>query len=379
MGEIVFAAATVHAPQLLTRPPQENQAQLEAGIAAMAELGEELDESKADALILVGIDHVEAFFPGAVPAFAIVSGERATSEFAGFSHDLPIHQELAAAIVEGVLADGVDMTYTFEAPLGHAFTTPLEFVHAGRAIPVIPMFVNVYMPPLPTTTRAYEVGHAIARVIAGRPERVAILASGGMSHYPGTPKYFKPEYEFDHWVIQELEEGRVESMHQLTGVQLDETGNTELLSWMVALGASGAGRAELLSYQPTAHHGHAVMRFLPLKGERGQAHREMAEYGGFQFRGEGYQYYKHPTLAEYPLNKALAKLKGDAKLRARYVRDMDGVGVELELSADHLAALKTYSTEAVVALGGHGILALTAILALQMSAKEAGITVTSVA
>jgi 2,3-dihydroxyphenylpropionate 1,2-dioxygenase len=379
MGEIVWAAATVHAPQLLTRPPQEDQAQLEASIAAMAELGQGLDETKPDVLIIVGIDHVEAFFPGAVPAFAIVTGERATSEFSGHEYDLPIHQELATALADGLIADGIDIAYTHEAPLGHAFTTPLEFVHAGRAIPVIPMFVNVYMPPLPTTRRAYHVGQAIGKVIADRPERVAVLASGGMSHYPGTPKYFYPEYDFDRWVIQELEEGRVESVLDLTGVQLDETGNTELLSWMVALGATGADRGELLTYQPTAHHGHAVMRFLPAKGERGQAHRDMLDYGGFQFRGEGYQFYKHPTAEEYPLNRALAELKRSEELRARFVHDVEGVCAELGLSGEQVAAMKTYSTEAVVAQGGHGILSLTAMLALQMSAKEAGITITSVA
>ena len=39
MGEIVCAAASIDAPQLLTRPPQEDQTQLEAGITAMAKLG----------------------------------------------------------------------------------------------------------------------------------------------------------------------------------------------------------------------------------------------------------------------------------------------------------------------------------------------------
>ena len=45
MGEIVWAAGSVHAPQLLTRPPQEDQAQLQAGIDAMGILGSELDLS----------------------------------------------------------------------------------------------------------------------------------------------------------------------------------------------------------------------------------------------------------------------------------------------------------------------------------------------
>ena len=379
MGEIVWAAASMHAPQLLTRPPQEDQAQLEAGIAAMAELGADLDATKPDALIVLGIDHVETFFPGSVPAFAIVTGETATAEFAGHEYNIPIHQELARGLLDGLIEQGIDIAYTHDALLGHAFTAPFEFIHAGRPIPVIPMFVNVYLPPLPPTRRCLEVGKAIAKIIEGRPERVAILASGGMSHYPGTSKYFYPEYDFDHWVIQELEEGRTESLLDLTGVQLDETGDTELLTWMVALGAAGSPKGELLSYQPTAHHGHAVVRFKPARGERGQEHRDMAEFGGFKFRGEGYQYYKYPTAETFPLNRSLAKLKADPDMRARFVRDMDGVIAELGLSDAEGAALKTFSTAALVEQGGHGILSLSTLLALQMSAKEAGIDITAVA
>ena len=95
MGKIVWAAGSVHAPQMLTRPPQEDQAQLQAGIDAMGILGQELDEAQPDVLIFIGIDHVETFFPGSVPAFAIITGSTATAEYAGFEYEVPIHQEVA--------------------------------------------------------------------------------------------------------------------------------------------------------------------------------------------------------------------------------------------------------------------------------------------
>lgn len=379
MGTIVWAASSVHAPQLLTRPPQEDQSQLEASITAMAELGSDLDETRPDALIIIGIDHVETFFPGAVPAFAIVTGDKATSEFAGHEYSVPIHEGLANALAKGLVAQDIDIAYTNEALLGHAFAAPLEFIHAGRKIPIVPMFVNVYLPPLPSTRRCYEVGQAIAKVVESRDERVAILASGGMSHYPGTWKYFQPEYDFDRWLIQEVEEGRVESLLELTGEQLDEVGNTELLTWLVALGATSATHGELLSYQATAHHGHGVMRFLPDKRRERHEHITMPEYGGFQFKGEGYQFYKYPTSETYPLNRALATLRTNAELRARFVRDMEGVCSELGLTSEEIAAMKSLSTAKVVEQGGHGILALTAMLAIQGAAREAGIKVDSVA
>src|ERR1700719_2649973 len=75
MGKIVAAFGTVHAPQLFTRPPSEDLAQLDADIAAMKELGKSLDETKPDAVIIIGSDHLETFFLSSVPTFAVMSGE----------------------------------------------------------------------------------------------------------------------------------------------------------------------------------------------------------------------------------------------------------------------------------------------------------------
>ena len=379
MGEIVWAAGSVHAPQLLTRPPQEDQTQLQAGIDAMGILGSELDATSPDVLILIGIDHVETFFPGSVPAFAIVTGDTATAEFAGHDYEVPIHQGLAVDLLNGLVEEGIDLAYAHEALLGHAFATPLEYIHQGRSIPIIPMFVNVYLPPLPTAKRCIQVGEAIRKVIEKRPEKVAILASGGLSHYPGTWKYFYPEYEFDHWVIQELEDGRPESLLDLTGEQLDEVGNTELLPWLIMFGAIGNKRGELLSYQPTSHHGHGVMRFIPDRGGRGQEPRDIPKYGGFEFKGQGYEFYKYPTPETYPLNKALFALRTNEELVKRFVHDMDGVTKELGVFGEQAEALKTVSTDVLAKAGAHGILAITTTLVIQRAAREAGIDITSVA
>ena len=78
-----------------------------------------------------------------------------------------------------------DMAYSEDAELGHAFAVPFEFVIGKRDIPVIPFFTNVYVPPLPTPQRCAAFGKALAEIVKGRKERVAIIASGGMSHFPG--------------------------------------------------------------------------------------------------------------------------------------------------------------------------------------------------
>src|SRR5580704_16474157 len=149
MGKIVAAMATVHAPQLFTRPPTEDHAQLDADIAAMRELGKTLDETKPDVIVVIGSDHLETFFLSAVPTFAIVAGLDSKASFAGRNYSLPV-DPLAEELLDKLVAKGFDMTYSQDAILGHSFAAVYEWVIEGRAIPVVPLFVNTYLPPLPT-------------------------------------------------------------------------------------------------------------------------------------------------------------------------------------------------------------------------------------
>ncbi|MGH9825574.1 MAG: hypothetical protein ACREDR_20270, partial [Blastocatellia bacterium] len=188
MGEIVAAMATCHAPQLFTYPQDEDHAQLDASIAAMRELGKILDETSPDVVIFLGSDHLETFSMTCSPTFAIIAGSRAVAEFAGRRYDLPLHREMAEDILDKLVRAEFDIAYSEDAVLGHTFAVPFEFVLGGRNIPVVPFHTNVYLPPLPSPKRCAALGRKIAEIIASRPERVAIIASGGMSHYPGTWK-----------------------------------------------------------------------------------------------------------------------------------------------------------------------------------------------
>jgi 2,3-dihydroxyphenylpropionate 1,2-dioxygenase len=329
MGEIVAAMASCHAPQLFTYPPDEDPAQLDATIAAMRELGKTLDETRPDALLIFGSDHLETFSIGCVPTFAIVAGSRAVAEFAGRRYDLPIHRELAEDLLDKLVRAGFDPAYSEDAVLGHCFAVPFEFVLGGREIPVVPIHTNVYLPPLPSPRRCAAFGQKIGEIVASRPERVAILASGGMSHYPGTWKYPQPEFAFDHWLIGELGYGNIDALLELTVEQLDEVGNTELLTWAMLFGAIGGKSGELLQYTQTWHHGHAMMRFLPT---RSQAAAEARRYHKFQFKNQGFEFYKHPPATAYKLNKLLYEVRHDATLRRRLLDDLDGVAAEWKLN-----------------------------------------------
>jgi 2,3-dihydroxyphenylpropionate 1,2-dioxygenase len=333
MGEIVAAVGTCHTPYMFTRPPDEDPKQLEQAGAAMEELGRVLDEAKPDVILFFGSDHVETFSVTCVPSFAIIAGDRAIARFAGREHDLPIHREMAEDILNKLVVEhNFDMAYSEDAELGHAFSIPFEYVIGKRNIPVIPFFTNVYVPPLPTPRRCAALGQALAEIVKGRPERVAIVASGGMSHFPGTSKYLHPEFDFDRWLVSQFEAGNSEALLSMTGTQLDEVGNTELLNWSIMFGAIGPLEGELIDYIPTWHHGLCMMRFLPHRARKNAPTQPAAEFGGFQFKNQGFQFYKHPPSEAYGLNKLLFESRHSAELRNRIVNDFDAVCDEYKIT-----------------------------------------------
>jgi len=339
MGEIVAALGTCHTPYLFTRPPDENPQQLDTAARAMQELGAVLDETRPDAIVFLGSDHVETFSVTCIPSFAIIAGNRAIAKFAGRDYNLPVHRDLAEDLLNRLVVDHeFDIAYSEDAELGHAFAVPFEYVIGRRNIPIVPFFTNVYVPPLPTPKRCAALGRAIAAVVGRRTERVALIASGGMSHFPGTRKYLTPEFDFDRWLVSQFESGNTDALLSMTGTQLDEVGNTEMLNWAVMFGAIGPQAGELIDYIPTWHHGLCMMRFLPARVRPAPAAAMEQPYGGFQFRNQGFQFYKHPPAAAYGLNRLLFEVRHSATLRHRILENLDAVASEYELNPQQRVA-----------------------------------------
>ena len=346
MGKIVAAMGTVHAPQLFVRPPSEDPAQLDADIAAMRLLGKDLDETKPDVAIVIGNDHMETFFlPRFRPSRSWPESGPVPNSPAKITI-FPFIRVWREDLLDKLVNADFDMAYSQDAVLGHAFAAVYEWVIEGRKIPVVPIFVNAYLPPLPTARRCEQLGKAIAKVIADRPERVAIIASGGMSHFPGTWKYPKPDFDFDYWAIAQMEKGNHEALFNLTSEQLDVVGNTEMLSWMIMFGVIGDQPGELITYQPTWHHGHAVMRFLPDKRTGKFSEEGTKGPANYKFKGsEGYEFYKHPSPSAYKLNKILYDLRFKPSLRVRLINDIPSVAAEYGLPVEESKVLETLQDE----------------------------------
>ena len=158
MGQIVAAMATCHAPALFLRQPGEDPEQLDATVAAMRQLGRVLDETRPDVLIILGLDHLEAFSLSVSPTFTVMVAPEAEGSFGPKEYRLRSTPELGRAVLDGLIRRDFDMAFSQRAFLGHAFVVPFEYVVEERPLAVLPMFVNVYVPPLPRRGAATSSG-----------------------------------------------------------------------------------------------------------------------------------------------------------------------------------------------------------------------------
>lgn len=258
---LVGAFACAHTPQLLIRPETEDRDLVLRVHAAYARVKRRLERLRPDAIAVVAGDHVEAFFLSGVPALAVYAGREARGKFGPYDYCLPIHEPLARAVVEQGIARGFDLLYTQEAPLDYAFFVPLHFTMPEPPAPIVPLHVNVYLPPQPAASRCYAWGTALAEIFRAWPERVVLMASGGMSHYPGTDRYANPDYDWDKATLAALTQGRGRELAALDNATLDAAGNVELRTWITVLGAVGDAKADVYCYEPSWHHGNAVLEW----------------------------------------------------------------------------------------------------------------------
>jgi protocatechuate 4,5-dioxygenase, beta chain len=120
---------------------------------------------------------------------------------------------------------------------------------------VATVYTNCAAPPLPPLRRCYEMGGFVgrfARTYAG-VRRVAFLATGGISHWVGTPETGRINAEWDHWVIDHIERGDVEPLLRLTWEDIERDGGNggqEIRNYVALLGAVPGWKGEALAYEP---------------------------------------------------------------------------------------------------------------------------------
>ena len=223
--------------------------------SAFATLRQQIEAYQPDAIIVVGDDQGDMFDAGLNPTFCLYTGESLWG-LDGTSYrpaearrriEFPCHAELSEALHKGLMKQGFDIAVSREFnPRGrpefgvsHMVAHPVPTLTPQLDVPIIPLFMNEYYPPLPTAARCYDLGVAIAEVMQSRPERIAIYASGGLSHDPGGPRAGWVDEPLDRWFLERLERDDGEALKHLFMFDSDTMrgGTGEIRAWITVAGA----------------------------------------------------------------------------------------------------------------------------------------------
>ena len=100
--------------------------------------------------------------------------------------DIACDEGMAEFILGWLLKDDFDVARMGSIEYGNNLMVPLELIRPQHDIPLIPVFTNVFSPPLTTMSRVYAFGESVRAAAEAAPgaKRVAFLATGGLSHWP---------------------------------------------------------------------------------------------------------------------------------------------------------------------------------------------------
>ena len=238
---------------------------------ALDRLAEALHAAAPDVLLVVGDDQGELFGDDNMPALAVFHGDElvmrpaehlahsppwATSEFwSGYRMDLPHRYPgapaLARDVIHALIRQGVDVSALqrivdpARRGFGHAFGFIIQRLVREARIPMLPVLINTYFPPnTPTAARCFEIGTKVAAAVAASASdaRVAVIASGGLSH-------FLCEEAFDRRVLAALHTHDVGMLTQIPQEAL-LSGSSEIRNWIAVAAMVPHLELELLDYLP---------------------------------------------------------------------------------------------------------------------------------
>lgn len=213
MGEVVIGVLASHTTLMNTR--WDEVAHLDTAVAFRDALGRArsaVEACGADVAIIIGPNHFRGFWLDLMPALTVGIGTvEGAGEHGTPSGALATDTSLAAHLVESMMAVGIDPAFSARLQVDHGITHAVQYI-VPTGMPIVPVVINSFAPPMPSLARCRTIGHAIGAAVATFPAatRVAIIASGGLSHTLPFPDWRAPTNDDDRFLVDSWIEGRAD-------------------------------------------------------------------------------------------------------------------------------------------------------------------------
>jgi OH-DDVA oxygenase/3-O-methylgallate 3,4-dioxygenase len=243
---------------------------------AMHKMADKWDEAGADVAVIFGNDQNEIYTDELNPPFMVFYGDKIPNhprteegrshlppgiKEGEFGHATEVYTEydgipdLGELIIKTLVEHEFDVTASKVFPAGtshstgvsHAFGHIYRQVMRDNVVPNVPIYQNTFFPPnQPSAKRSYNFGKVVKKAIDAwqTDKKVAVFASGGMSH-------FVIDEDFDRKLIEALKR---KDQSYLTSIPLRElqSGTSELKSWITLAGVLESMKTEMreIDYVP---------------------------------------------------------------------------------------------------------------------------------
>jgi aromatic ring-opening dioxygenase catalytic subunit (LigB family) len=255
---LVFAGVCSHAPGITGRAANADPEAKQSLYAAFDQMRAAIETTRPDALIVIAAEHFANFFMNNMPAFAMgladhYDGPIEDEAWLGIKRRrIPGNADLSLRLIKRVMHE-VDVAYAEEWQFDHGIMVPLHFLTPRYDLPVIPANINCQGPPLTPPHRAYAFGRALSTACAEAPERIALIGTGGISHWPATPNSGKINAEWDRLFLERWCANRKD---ELLAYGDEDTyrqggqGGFEIRTFIAVAGAAEGATGEVIYYRP---------------------------------------------------------------------------------------------------------------------------------
>jgi aromatic ring-opening dioxygenase catalytic subunit (LigB family) len=259
MAKLVGVFASSHAPLLIRGWKDIQPGRQQELTRSLTELGRRIKAGRPDVIVEISPDHWVNFFINNLPSILVGVGETHLGPAEPWMKECPYkkiagHPKLANHILQTALELDFEPSVSHHLTLDHGFCIPLWKAGLEPLPAIVPVVFNDLEPPYPSVTRCFDWGAMLADAVASYPEklRVAILATGGLSHSIGEPDMGRIDEAFDRDCIRCFERGDPPALFGFLKQRLAGAGNgaSEVRNWVAAHGAARGRGFELIRYDP---------------------------------------------------------------------------------------------------------------------------------
>jgi aromatic ring-opening dioxygenase catalytic subunit (LigB family) len=254
---LVFAGICSHAPGITGRANLAEAGVAEEFHAAFRGMREQLEATRPDALIVIAAEHFANFFMNNMPSFAVGMADH----YEGPIEDpkwlsiertrIPGNAALSGRLICEIMQT-VDLAFAEEWKFDHGIMVPLHFLTPRYTLPVIPVNINCQGPPLTPLHRVWAFGEALRRAAGSVPERIAIVGTGGISHWPATPDSGKINEPWDREFLARWSGNDKDAMLSYSDAETYRDagqGGFEIRTF-ISIAAAARGRGSVQYYRP---------------------------------------------------------------------------------------------------------------------------------